>query len=1165
MRELARQQKAPLHLSAWVGATLGLLLLLGLVFAAAAPAAYEQVANFGNRPGEGIEEGGPGEEPGDMHLPNSAQAAVNYTGAGGVTPGNLYTANSRENVANSGHVESGVTRWSPKGELLGHWSPPGGAAGVAVDETTGNVYVTKAQAAAGQPVILVYNADGSQLITSFGPLAGSGETIPASPEKIHLIGRAGTIAVDSDGAVYVSDAGFGEFNNRRVMVFEPESPGDYEHYVYAGQSHDIATGRGSSTLAADESGTVYVVTGETSIEAYDPASPSTPICSFETPNGQGGIEGMTVDPVKGEVFYFSFKNKKIHQLASCNGEGEFVQTAEFVATPQAQPFEIYALAVNPSLAWDANRPSGVLYAAAYNFYFDNPPLLGAHGEGFIFAVPEVHPPSVEAESVSAVTATTARLKAQINPKGSPTHYAFQYETKADYEANPPGERFVAAAEAPLGGDDLPASQETLGAAAALLGLAPETEYRFRAIATSHCNPEDEGELCQDTGEDQAFRTYPLEAPGLPDERAWEMVSPAQKDGGEVFPADGSVGSCSECKPGALGEGFPMQSSPDGEAVVYQGFPFSFTEGAANSNEYISRRDETTGWQTTILAPPLLRDSGGLGYKAFDTSLTKGILSQGAPSLTASAPSEYPNLYVQPTANPPSLSALITSEAPNRFPGELTLNYAGASDDLSHVFFAANDALTGETPFAPEAEDGGKDKSNLNEWVGGQLRLVNVLPGNAETAQGAVFGSGRFSDLPHAISADGSRAFWSDESGQVYARIDGKSTLEIPNPGKYLTASEDGSKVLLDDGHIYDLETEATTDLTEGQGGFQGIAGQSEDLSHVYFVDTAVLSGEEENEFGAKAQAGKANLYAWQEGALAFVATLLPEDNPGGVGQAGDWASSPSLRTAEASPDGRWLSFLSRASLSRQDSTGLCALKPLEGTYEAIPGPCAEAFLFDSATNKLICASCNPAGVRPLGSTTLRLIGRGEAFLPQPRYLTDEGRLYFDTRDSLSPFDSNEGVEDVYEYEPQEVGSCEREGGCVSLISAGHEAVDSNLLAVDETGENVFFTTRDQLALKDKDDLIDLYVAREGGGIPSETETARGECQGEACQPQISPPNDPTPGSSAFEGAGNVVEEPRARCAKGKIRRRGRCVRKHPRKHAHRRAAKHNRGGAGDSP
>ena len=519
----------------------------------------------------------------------------------------------------------------------------------------------------------------------------------------------------------------------------------------------------------------------------------------------------------------------------------------------------------------------------------------------------------------------------------------------------------------------------------------------------------------------------------------------------------------------------------------------------------------------------------------------------------------------------SLNPLLQSEPPNRTPQAFEMNYAGATADFSRLFFEANDALTGETPFAPEAVDGGESKSNLYEWAEGQLRLVNVLPGNAETSPGAVFGSGTqlagggnipSSNFFHAISTDGSRVFWSDGADQVYVRESGETTREIPDSAAYLAASADGSKVLLSDGHLIGLgDEEPTVDLTEGKGGFQGILGQSEDLSSVYFVDTAVLTGEEENEHGAKAQSGKDNLYAWHEGVRTYVATLLPTDSPDEGDSVGDWKASPSSRTAEASPNGRWVSFISAAPLTGYDNIGPCGHS---GGGETIVTPCNEVFLYDSATGELVCASCNPTGARPLGFSTLRLIYLLEDGAPQPRYLSDSGRLFFDSQDSLSPFDTNAGgqpgraVEDVYEYEPEGVGTCKRETGCVSLISAGHEPVDSNFLASDESGKNVFFTTRDQLTLADKDELVDVYDAREGGGIPAESESGRGECQGEACQAQVSAPNDPTPGSSTFEGAGNVDEK---KPAKKKAHKRKHAKKHKAKKSAHKRAANNNRGGA----
>ncbi len=379
------------------------------------------------------------------------------------------------------------------------------------------------------------------------------------------------------------------------------------------------------------------------------------------------------------------------------------------------------------------------------------------------------------------------------------------------------------------------------------------------------------------------------------------------------------------------------------------------------------------------------------------------------------------------------------------------------------------------------------------------------------------------------------------------------------------------RCLLDDGCLYPIEGESCTDLTEGKGGFQGLAGQSKDLSHLYFVDTEALGSGEANEAGEVAEAGKNNLYSWSGGEVRFVAILLAADGTGGAENLNDWAPNPAARTAEAGPDGRFLAFASKASLTGYDNVGPCFRN--YSTHDFREAPCSEAFLYDSATGKLVCASCNPTGEAPLGDTRLRRIEGAPEELPQPRYLTDEGRLYFDSQDSLSARDTNEGVEDVYEYSPKGAGAqgtCERDAGCTRLISAGTEAVDSNLIAVDETGKNVFFDTRDKLALKDKDELLDVYDAREGGGIAAETEISRAECQGENCQAPVVPPNDPTPGSSTFEGAGNVKEPSAAKKhKKAKKKHRKHSKKKHAKKHKKQskkkakqaRTAKRNHGGA----
>ncbi len=128
---------------------------------------------------------------------------------------------------------------------------------------------------------------------------------------------------------------------------------------------------------------------------------------------------------------------------------------------------------------------------------------------------------------------------------------------------------------------------------------------------------------------------------------------------------------------------------------------------------------------------------------------------------------------------------------------------------------------------------------------------------------------------------------------------GRRRSKVPDhAGKFLTASTDGSKVLLSDGCLYDLETTEECEPAGTPASFQGILGAGDDLSHVYFVDKAILTGGEENANEEAAVAGAFNLYAWSEGGGAvFIGRLSGEDNPT-FGSQGTWKASPSNRTAQ---------------------------------------------------------------------------------------------------------------------------------------------------------------------------------------------------------------------------------------------------------------------------
>ena len=112
-----------------------------------------------------------------------------------------------------------------------------------------------------------------------------------------------------------------------------------------------------------------------------------------------------------------------------------------------------------------------------------------------------------------------------------------------------------------------------------------------------------------------------------------------------------------------------------------------------------------------------------------------------------------------------------------------------------------------------------------------------------------------------------------------------------------------------------------------------------------------------------------------------------------------------------------------------------------------------------------------------------------AHLPLPqsslypgRPLSDDGnRLFFEAFDALAPQDTN-GVGDVYEWEAQGSGSCQKAGGCISLISTGKSPEESKFVDASANGDDVFISTDSSLLPQDPG-LIDIYDAHANGGFP----------------------------------------------------------------------------------
>jgi hypothetical protein len=607
---------------------------------------------------------------------------------------------------------------------------------------------------------------------------------------------------------------------------------------------------------------------------------------------------------------------------------------------------------------------------------------------------------------------------------------------------------------------------------------------------------------------------------LPDCRAYELVSPSGKTGGigDVLARE-YVGQYLQ----------PMQGLADGDAITYDGEAFTASSRAGSIAEYVSMRG-SSGWSTTNVSPPEQDVGGGEVSEIVGASadLTKFLIASVRGSqLSSEAPEGYRNIYLSNGLTAPT--PLITATPTGRTSGEFgeaeggefgssgPIFFAPAAENFSQVLFGANAGLTENAPAGSETED------DLYRWMAGKLRLVNVLPSGAtepEATLGVEYRQLGLStrgllipNLDHAVSADGARAFWTDErSHTLYLREayfeagqEEEKTAMIGEDAQFLAANKEGTVVFFTKGgelYEYDVLTKTSVDVTpEASAEVQGMVGMSENGQYFYFVANGILaSGASDGTCGGAGSNTACNLYLDHGGVITLITTLSGQDNnpiasyEGGTEasekQIADWTPDVWARQAEASPNGQFLAFGSHL--------------PLTGQMDEGP----EIFVYDESTRTLACASCSRDGVSNGGAA---LPPFGDSYgLYEPRYMLNDGQLFFTTRDALVPEDTN-NQKDVYEWA----------NGEVHLISGGTSAGPSVFAEASEDGSDVFFTTSQALVPEDRDEIVDMYDAREDGGFPAPTVTncaSSDECQG-------SPPAPATfnaPPSATLSGSGNIT-------------------------------------------
>jgi len=772
-----------------------------------------------------------------------------------------------------------------------------------------------------------------------------------------------------------------------------------------------------------------------------------------------------------------------------------------------------------------------------------------------------------------VSETSATIFAEGNPNGAHWTGQIEYISDAQYQAN--GGTFAGAQLSTPPMDYGETEGVLVLRSTGIAGLAPGTLYHYRLRAFNAAEhpeglvcPEEETKQGVCLALEHTFRTHSAEE--APDGRGYELVSSGDTNSADLVGPRNTRG---------LVINYPVQikaSSPTGEAATYTSWTsFGEAEGAPATSQYLSRRT-AGGWVTENVSPGGFQPKIQIPpYIGFSADLRFGAAQATKTPLAPGCPAGPESLYLHESDT--HSNRCLTPEHANTT-GEFgyCFNYAGASEDGSRVFFQST------APYAGAPTGSGV---SLYEFHEGQIHVVSVLPNKTEPATPAAntaFGARNSEEcqngqtiLHNAISADGTKAIWTyvpnSGTSQLLDRVGGEETVQLDKSqggassgeGLYWAASKNGQVVYFtsprrllknvkaepghEDLYRYDFSAEAPlTDVTfdsaePASGDVQGVLGASEDGRVVYYVSAAALTGSEENEFGERAEAGKNNLYRYDagEGENRFIAQLSKEDKR-------DWETQPTELTARVTPDGQHLAFLSVETKNLTEGHYDNTLAATEGKFEGKKqcqlailsddiftgsNACPEAFVYDASSGKLACASCNPAGSRPLGPT---LFPSWSSMSEGPRVISDNGqRVFFESFDRISGEDEN-ASRDVYEFELPGSGSCtvanpsydSSAGGCHFLISSGRSPDESYLIDASANGRDAFFSTREELVGWDSNEHYDVYDYREGGGFP-EPPVPVPPCDGEAgCKPPpSSPPAAPAPATPSFNGPGNPKPKP----------------------------------------
>jgi hypothetical protein len=812
--------------------------------------------------------------------------------------------------------------------------------------------------------------------------------------------------------------------------------------------------------------------------------------------------------------------------------------------------------------------------------------------------------SIDAESVEQVTATSARLVASLNPHGIATSYRFEYATSPEYDDA------VSVGEGETGSST---SDEVVSAI--VEHLSPLTTYHYRLVTknTLGTNVGPDHMFTTSNGAEKVLldgRAWEQVSPPNKHGVALEGIS---DEGGVIQSAANGDAITYVALAPITEEAAGNRSVAVSQELAHRQPSGWTTEDINTPNEEVLGLKVGEPAQYLFFAKDL---SSGIVFPEGKT-----LLSSSASERTLykrEANGEYlPLVY---PGNVPEGIHFGGEELDPSLPGAIAgiTEFRGASQDASHIIFSSPFGLV--PGLAVGAATGIENYFEWSNGKLQLVSVLPNGSPTAEENVPAVLGSGN-SDVRGAVSENGSRVFFTaedphtDENHLFVRDVAAHETLQIdvPLPGArggsvepiFAQATPSGNRVFFTDTEkltpgagakagepdLYMCEIGVSNgkmscllkDLTprgvqgEPAGVINVIPGASETGEYVYFVARGALTANSQP--GACAErapegtsADLCNLYVENTATdeVHFVGALSGQDS-------GSWGGPDSGRdlgyvTSRVSENGEWFAFMSDRPL-----TGFDNVDANNGMRDE------EVFLYHRATAQITCVTCAATGERPAGllhsggfpallvdgsltwtdhSLAGVLPGWTRSKLHnayyQSRYLSNDGRLFFDSAVGLVPADSN-GNMDVYEFEPDHVGGCTLGFGCVGLMSSGESGEESAFVDASSNGDDVFFLTASQLTKSDDDSALDLYdahVCSDAAPCPAGETTSPEACDSsDSCREPAPPVATSGPlATEAASGPGNFHASPQStkpalvkpkakKCPKGEKLSHGKCKRK----------------------